>query len=86
MTVVLTLAATATAFVTSGGDWLTAAVSLPLIATASFWSLRLSRWITRKIVPPRLPPSRPPPTAPTSARPEHARRRRRSRRGRGRRG
>lgn len=85
MTVVLTLAATAMAFVTSGGDLLTAAISLPLIATASFWSLRLSRWITSKIAPPRPARAAPPPTAPTSARPDHARRRR-SRRKRGRRG
>lgn len=85
MTVVLSLLAGGIAFVSSGGDWLTVAISMPLFVTASFWSLQLSRWISRKIVgepEPVLPPT---PTEATTARPEHVQRRRRRRRQRGRR-
>ncbi|MDE2696055.1 MAG: hypothetical protein OXH97_06000 [Chloroflexota bacterium] len=86
MTVVLSLVAGVISFVSSGGDWLTVAVSMPLFVTASFWSLQLSRWISRKIAgePKEVPP--PQPTAPTTTRPGHVQRRRRRRRQRGRRG
>ena len=80
MTVVLSLVASVIAFVSSDGDWLTVAISLPLFMTASFWSLRLSRWFTRRVVPPPQPPADPTPTEPTTARPEHVRRRRQRRR------
>ncbi|MXW34976.1 MAG: hypothetical protein F4X26_04155 [Chloroflexi bacterium] len=85
MTVVLSLVAGVISFASSGGDWLTVAISMPLFVTASFWSLQLSRWISRKIVgePKEVPP--PQPTAPTTSRPGHAQRRRRRRRQRGRR-
>ncbi len=85
MTVVLSLVAGVISFVSSGGDWLTVAVSMPLFVTASFWSLQLSRWIARKFVPQPEPEAPPTPTQPTTARPEHAQRRRRRRRQRGRR-
>ena len=80
MTLVLTLVASVIAFVSSGGDWVTVAISLPLFVTASFWSLRLSRWFARKVVPQPEPIEPPRPTEPTSERPEHVRRRRQRRR------
>ena len=86
MTVVLTLVASVIAFASSGGDWLTVVVSLPLFVTASYWSLLLSRWIARKIAgTPRPAPPPPPRVEPTTSRPEHVRRRRQRRRRRGRR-
>ena len=85
MTVVLSLVAGVISFVSSGGDWLTVAVSMPLFVTASFWSLQLSRWIARKFVPQPEPEAPPTPTEPTTTRPQHAQRRRRRRRQRGRR-
>ena len=80
MTLVLSLVAGGIAFVSSGGDWLTVVVSMPLFVTASFWSLQLSRWIARKVVPQPEPVTPPGPTEPTTARPEHVQRRRRRRR------
>lgn len=85
MTVVLSLVASVIAFVSSGGDWFTVAISLPLFLTASLWSLRLSRWFARRFVPEPKVPVEPTPTEPTTERPQHVRRRRRQRRGRGRR-
>jgi hypothetical protein len=80
MTVVLSLIASAIAFVSSGGDLLTVAISLPLFVTASFWSLRISRWFARRVVPEPETAEPPSPTKATTDRPEHARRRRKRRR------
>jgi hypothetical protein len=85
MTVVLSLVASAIALATSGGDWVTVAISLPLFMTASFWSLKLSRWFTHRVMPQPEAPVEPTPTEATTARPEHAQRRRRQRRTRSRR-
>ena len=85
MTVALSLLAGVISFVSSGGDWVTVAISMPLFVTASFWSLQLSRWISRKIVGEREPVVPPTPTEATTARPEHVQRRRRRRRQRSRR-
>lgn len=69
-------------------DWAVTALTIPLVASAAFWSLRISRRIgfalTRKYGP-QPPPPPPPPAEPTSDRPEHAQRRRHRRRQRGRR-
>jgi len=84
-TVALSLVASAIGLVASGGDWVTVGISLPLFMTASFWSLKLSRWFTRRVVPERQAPVEPTSTESTTARPEHAQRRRQQRRRRGRR-
>lgn len=72
----------------STGDWMVTALTIPLVASAAFWSLRLSRRIglslQRRYGPPPAPPP-PPPPEPRSERPEHAKRRRHRRRQRGRR-
>ena len=80
MTVVISLVAAAVTLVTSGGDWVAVLISLPIFVTFSFWSLRISRWLARRLVPQPQPPEPQVPTEPTSPRPEHARRRRRRRR------
>jgi hypothetical protein len=75
----------------SSGDWQVTAITLPLVATAAFWSLRLSRRIGQMLqrrYPPPQASTRPPSEdslEPTSERPEHAQRRRHRRRQRGRR-
>ena len=68
-------------------DWLTALLSLPIFVTVSYWSLRVSRWLSRRVNPQPQGSelSAAEPTAPSSDRPEHARRRRGRRRQRGRR-
>lgn len=74
-------------FITTGGDWVTTALAMPIAASAAFWSLRITRRLTRRWVR-SPPPSNAEPAAPepTSERPEHAQRRRQRRRPRGRHG
>lgn len=70
------------------GNWSVTALTIPLVASAAFWSLRISRGLGQRLQrrygpPPPAPP--PPPPEPTSERREHAQRRRQRRRQRGRR-
>ena len=85
MTVVVAGAASLVALVTSGGDWASTLIALPLFMTFAFFSILFSRWLTRRFVKTPEPVVHEP-TAPTSKRPEHAQRRRRRRRPRGSRG
>ncbi len=88
---ILILTAVVTAIVTgltvlATRDWTVTALTIPLVASAAFWSLRISRRIGQRLQrrygpPPPTPP--PPPPEPTSGRPEHAQRRRQRRRPRG---
>jgi hypothetical protein len=77
--------------VLSTGDWMITAITIPLVASAAFWSLRLSRRIGQMLQRRYAPPpnaSRPDVDdipEQTSERPEHAQRRRHRRRQRGRR-
>ena len=85
MTVVVAGAASLVSLVTSGGDWVSTLIALPLFATFAFWSILFSRWLTRRFA--KTPePVMHEPTAPTTKRPGHAQRRRRRRRPRGGRG
>lgn len=85
MTVVVAGAASLVSLVTSGGDWVSTLIALPLFATLAFWSILFSRWLTRRFAKTPEPVAHEP-TAPTSRRPGHAQRRRRRRRPRGGRG
>jgi len=80
LTVVLSLGASAVALVTSGFDWLSVAISFPFFITASYYSLRLSRWLGNRAAPQQPPPSEHQPTEATTSRPEHAQQRRQRRR------
>jgi hypothetical protein len=88
LTLVVTLFVTALLLLTTRGDWVVALFMVPLVASAAFWSLRISRGLAgrleRRYGPPPPPPP-PQPAQPTSERPEHAQRRRQRRRQRGRR-
>ncbi|MGE0227166.1 MAG: hypothetical protein AB7I38_01585 [Dehalococcoidia bacterium] len=73
-------------------DWAVTALTIPLVASAAFWSLHISRRIGRALQRRydrgrAAPPAEGEQTAPvhTSERPEHAQRRRQRRRPRGRR-
>lgn len=71
----------------TGGDLWTTALTVPLVASTAFWSMRLSQRIALHYGPryaAREAEQRQA-TAPTSERPDHARRRREQRRPRGRR-
>ncbi|MYE46398.1 MAG: hypothetical protein F4X25_06530 [Chloroflexi bacterium] len=85
MTVVVAGLASLVSLVLSRGDWVSMLISLPLFVTLAFWSLLLSRWLTRRFVKTPEPVVHEP-TPPSSSRPEHAQRRRRRRRPRGGRG
>lgn len=85
MTVVVTTLAAAFSLITSGGDWAATLFTVPLFATVAFWSILLSRWLSRRFVK-QPEPVRHEPTAPRSKRPQHAQRRRGRRRSRGGRG
>lgn len=88
--VVTGIVALLTAF--STGNWAVTALTMPLVASAAFWSLQISRRIglalqrryDRSHAPVVREPLEPRPTHP-SERPEHAQRRRQRRRPRGRR-
>ena len=80
MTVLLSLAASVFALVTSGFDWLVVAIAVPFFVTSSYYSLRISRWLSRRVVPQPEPPPVQEPTPSTTQRPEHAQQRRRRRR------
>lgn len=78
---VLTVASTVVicifTFVVSGGDWVTTLFVMPLVASVTYWTFRISARIGRRFAPPpEEPPERPAAPQPTSERPEHARRRR----------
>lgn len=72
--------------ISTGGDWLTTALAIPVAAAAAFSSLRLMRRLMSRMAPPpgRATPAAPPRPLPSSERPEHAQRRRERRRPRGR--
>ncbi len=86
MTVVVTALASAFSLITSGGDWVATLLTLPLFATVAFWSILLSRWISRRFTKRPEPVAQQQPTEPTTSRPGHAQRRRRRRRPRSGRG
>ena len=68
-------------------NWVVTAFTVPLVASAAFWSLRVSRRVgfaLQKRYGPPEPPPPPPPPEPTTGRPDHAQRRRHRRRQRGR--
>lgn len=87
---VLVLTVLITALVTAGfaifGDVVTALVAMPLVASAAFWSLRISTRLGRRMrgEPPAEQERPPVSTPPSTERPEHARRRRQRRTPRGR--
>lgn len=85
LTLFTTAVCTVMTLITTGGDLLTTALAIPLAASAAFWSLRIMRRLTSRLVPSEaaLETSHTLP-APTSERPEHAQRRRQRRRPRGR--
>ena len=86
MTVVVSALACAFYFFTSGRDWAATLIVLPLFVTVAFWSILLSRWISRRFTKRPEPVLPEQPTEPTSRRPDHAQRRRRRRRPRSGRG
>ena len=86
MTVVVSALACAFSFFSSGGDWAATLVVLPLFVTVAFWSILLSRWISRRFTKRPEPVIPEQPTESTSRRPDHAQRRRRRRRPRSGRG
>jgi hypothetical protein len=82
MTVLVTSVASIV-FLVGERDWVAMLVALPLFATFSFWSIKISRWVAHRFVPQARPPElsdSPEEVLPTSRRPEHARRRRQRRR------
>jgi hypothetical protein len=86
MTAIVTAIVTVLTAITTG-DWVVTAFTVPLVASAAFWSLRISRRIgfaLQRRYGPQPPPPPPPPLAPTTERPVHAQRRRHRRRQRGR--
>lgn len=88
-TVVITAAITLFGWL-AGGDLVGALVLMPIVATVTFWSMRISTRMARRRRgvddrPGGAPADEPPPTPPSSERPEHARRRRSRRQSRGRR-
>ena len=86
MTVIVTALASVVSLVTSGGDWVATLVVLPLYVTVAFWSIMLSRWISRRFTKRPEPVAPQQPTEPTTRRPGHVQRRRRRRRPRSGRG
>ena len=86
MTVVVAALASAFSFISSGGDWAATLIVLPLFVTVAFWSILLSRWISRRFTKRPEPVLPEQPTEPTTKRPDHVQRRRRRRRPRSGRG
>jgi len=92
---ILILTAVVTGIVTmltliTTADWAVTAITIPLVASSAFWSLRISRRIGGALQRkydrrPREEPVEHAPATSTSERPEHAQRRRQRRRPRGRR-
>lgn len=71
----------------TGGDLWTTLLTVPLVASTAFWSMRLSQRLAARFGPryAALEAQARPQAATTSERPDHARRRREQRRPRGRR-
>ena len=82
LTVIFTFVLAGFTLLSSGGDWVATLLVIPLVATASYWSLKLSMRFSRRWAPP--PPEPHAATPPSTERPEHVRRRRERRRPRGR--
>lgn len=86
LTAVTTVLVGALTLLTTHGDWATTLLTVPLVASISFWSLLFARRIGARWAPkPTEPAERVAPAA-SSERPEHAQRRRQRRPPRGRRG
>jgi hypothetical protein len=87
LTAFVTVVSTVLAYFASHGDWYSTVLTVPLVMSASYWSLRISQRVAARFAAPdALPAPRGPSVEPTSERPDHAQRRRQRRRPRGRRG
>ena len=89
LTVFITATTAILVLATTGGDLWTTALTIPLVASTAFWSMRLSQRLAMRYGPRyaarEAHTRQPTQPAPTSERPDHARRRREQRRPHGRR-
>ena len=88
LTVFITVTTALIVNVTTNGDLWTTLLTIPLVASTAFWSMRLSQRLALRFGPryaAREAQQHAADAAPTSERPDHARRRREQRRPRGRR-